>query len=56
MAVLSSPDVSSSLQSIIVTCTIHPNSTADQCVVMAMDDDRVNKTGDEVNHIGTMSN
>ena len=54
MAVLSTPDVSSILQSIIVTCTIHPNSTADQCVVMAMDDGGVNRTGNEVNHIGTV--
>ena len=53
MAILSIPDVSSTLQSITVTCTIHPNSTADQCVVMAMDDDgRVISTGNEVNHIG----
>ena len=51
MAVLSTPDVSISVQSIIVTCTIHPESTADQCVVMAMDDDGVNITGNEVNHI-----
>ena len=51
MAVLSTPDVSSILQSIIVTCTIHPNSTADQCVVMAVDDDRVISTGNEVDHI-----
>ena len=32
------PNASSILQSITVTCTIHPNSTADQCVVMAMAD------------------
>ena len=51
MAILSTPDVSSILQSIIVTCTIHPNSTADQCVVMAMDDGVIS-TGNEVNHIG----
>ena len=44
--VLSSPNLSSRLQSITVTCAIHPNSTADQCAVMAMDDDgRVTITG-----------
>ena len=53
VAVLSAPDVSTTLQSITVTCTIHPESTADQCVVMAMDDNgRVISTG---NHIGTVS-
>ena len=46
-AVLSSPDVSSTLQSITVICIIHPESIADQCVVMAMDDDGVNRTGNE---------
>ena len=47
MAVLSSPDVSNILQSITVTCTIHPDSTADQCVVMTMDDDGESRTGNE---------
>ena len=28
------------LYSIIVDCSIHPDSTADHCVVMAMTDDR----------------
>ena len=37
---------SSNLQSITVTCTIHPDSTADQCVVMAMADGRVTRTGE----------
>ena len=45
MAVLNSPHT---LQSITVTCTIHPNSTADQCVVIAMDDGGVNRTGNEI--------
>ena len=31
ISVLSSPNASSILQSITVTCTIHPNSAADQC-------------------------
>ena len=29
----------------IITCIIHPNSTADQCVVMAVVDGSVNGTG-----------
>ena len=33
------PNVTSELYNITVTCTIHPDSTADECVVMAMDDD-----------------
>ena len=37
--------VANELYSITVTCFIHPNSTADQCVVMAMDDDGVIRTG-----------
>ena len=37
--------VASELYNITVTCTIHPDSTADQCVVIAMDDDRVTITG-----------
>ena len=36
--------VASQLYNIIVTCTIHPDSTADQCVVMAMADGRVTRT------------
>ena len=30
---------------VTVTCIIHPDSVADQCVVMAMGDGRVTKTG-----------
>ena len=37
--------VASQLYNITVTCTIHPNSTADQCVVMAMADGRMTRTG-----------
>ena len=33
------------LYNITVTSAIHPDSTADQCVVMAMGDDRTNTTG-----------
>ena len=38
-------NVTSELYNITVTCIIHPDSTADQCVVMAMDDDGVTRTG-----------
>ena len=47
MSVLSMPNASSILQSINVTCTIHPDSTADQCVVMAMADGGVTETGNK---------
>ena len=42
---LIAPNVTSELYNITVTCTIHPDSIADQCVVMAMDDGRVTRTG-----------
>ena len=48
MAVLNSPQFSSTLQSITVICTIHPNSTVDQCIVIAVDDGGVNRTGNEI--------
>ena len=49
VAILNAPNAINEVHSITVTCTIHPNSTADQCVVMAMnDDDRVISRG---NHI-----
>ena len=38
--------VDSQLYNITVTCTIHPDSTADQCVVMAMADGRMTRTGE----------
>ena len=38
--------VASQLYNITVTCTIHTDSTADQCVVMAMADDRVTRTSE----------
>ena len=37
--------VASELYNITVTCTIHPDSTADHCVVRAVDDDGVTRTG-----------
>ena len=37
--------VASELYNITVTCIIHPDSTADQCIVMAMGDDGVTRTG-----------
>ena len=43
---LNAPNATNELHSITVTCTIHPDSTADQCVVMAMADGRVTRTGE----------
>ena len=45
VAILNAPNATNELHSITVNCTIHPNSTADQCVVMAMTDSKVNTTG-----------
>ena len=45
VVILNTPNATNELHSITVTCTIHPNSTADQCVVMAMADGRVTRTG-----------
>ena len=42
---LNAPNATNEVHSITVTCTIHPDSTADQCVVMAMADGRVTETG-----------
>ena len=42
---LTSPNVTNELYNITVTCTIHPDSTADQCVVIAVADGEVNRTG-----------
>ena len=44
-ATLISPNVTSELYNITVTCTIHPESKADLCEVRAMDDGRVTRTG-----------
>ena len=40
------PSVTSELYNITVVCIIHPDSTADQCAVMAMADGRVTITGE----------
>ena len=45
VATLNAPNATNELHSITVTCTIHPDSTADQCVVMAVADGRVTRTG-----------
>ena len=46
---LISPNVTSELYNITVTCTIHPDSAADECVVMAKaDDGRVTRTGNYI--------
>ena len=45
--VLSTPNATNELHSIAVTCTIHPDSTANQCTVMAMTDGRMTRTGNE---------
>ena len=44
-ATLISPDVTSELYSITVTCNIHPRSTADQCVVRARNNGTSTRTG-----------
>ena len=41
--------VASQLYNITVTCIIHPDSTADLCIVMAMADGRVTRTGEYSN-------
>ena len=48
VTVLSTPNATNELHSITVTCTIHPNSTADQCIVMTMANGRMTRTGDEI--------
>ena len=45
VTILNALNATNELYNITVTCTIHPDSTADQCVVMAMADGRVNRTG-----------
>ena len=42
---LTSLNVRMGVYNITVTCNIHPDSTADQCVVMVMADGRVTRTG-----------
>ena len=45
MTVLNTPNATNELHSIAVTCTIHPESTADQVIVMVMAADTVTRTG-----------
>ena len=45
VTILNAPNATNEPYSITVVCTIHPDSTADQCVVMAMADGRVTRTG-----------
>ena len=45
MVTLISPNVTSELYNITITWTIHPDSTADQCVVMVVADGSVTRTG-----------
>ena len=51
VTILDAPNATNELHSITVTCTIHPSSTADQCVVMAMADGRINSTGDNYTYV-----
>ena len=50
VSILNAPNATNELHSITVTCTIHPESTADQRVVMAMADGnlKVNTTGNYI--------
>ena len=45
ITILNAPNATNELHSITVNCIIHPNSTADQCVAMAIADGRVTQTG-----------
>jgi len=45
IATLDTPNEYRALHTITVTCSIDPNSMADQCVVMAMADGQVTRTG-----------
>ena len=40
-----SPNITSELYNITVICTVHAESTADHCVLMAMADGRVTRSG-----------
>ena len=48
VTILNAPNATNEVHSITVTCTIHPESTADQCVVMAMADGRRSIAGNYV--------
>ena len=45
LTILNTPNATNEPYSITVICTIHPDSTADQCLVMAMANGRVTRTG-----------
>ena len=53
VSILNAPNAINELHSITVNCTIHPNSNADQCVVMAMANDKVNTTGNYISIVAT---
>ena len=48
VTILSAPNATNEVHSFTVICTIHPDSTADQCVVMAMADDGRSTAGNYV--------
>ena len=54
VVVLNAPNATNEVHSITVTCTIHPNSTADQCVVMTMNDGVIS-TGNHNNLIAPVN-
>ena len=56
MIVLSTPNATNEFHSITVTCTIHPDSKADHCVVMAMADGIVTRRGIKIMLIFTIKN
>ena len=45
VATLVTPNENRTEHSITVTCTVHPESDADMCVVMAMADGRITRSG-----------
>ena len=54
VSVLISPNPTNELYKITVTCTTHPDSTADQCVVVAMADGGMNNSTGMYIHMHTM--
>ena len=54
VAILNAPNATNEVHSITVTCIIHPNSTSDQCVVMAIDDGVIS-TGNHNNLIAPVN-
>ena len=49
VATLVTPNENRTEHSITVNCTVHPESDADMCVVMAMADGRMIRTGTYIN-------